>query len=462
LIVFARVEKVKNTSLTDNVVDDLRIMTISQYCEPSSKLPGFYNRSIESRLTELRLSGWLDDDDLALLKSEAPLLTATADHMIENVIGRHSLPLGLALNFIVNGREVLVPMAIEEPSVVAGASFMAKLARYGGGFSAQSSPPEMIGQMQVLNVPDLLKAETAILENKTDLLAAVEDVDPVLKKLGGGPRDIVVRIIEDSPIGSFLVLHLIFDVRDAMGANAINTATEKLAPQVEAITQGKVHLRILSNLADRRLASASCTIPLERLGFDLYSPEEVRDGILAAWAFAVADPYRAATHNKGIMNGIDSVVIASGNDWRAVEAGAHAYAARNGTYTSLSTWSTDVAGNLVGNLELPMAVGIVGGATQVHPLAKIAIKLMKASSAAELAEVIVSVGLAQNLAALRALSTEGIQRGHMELHARQVAMSAGAKGEMIEKLARQLISENRVHINRAGELLLQWQQEKTN
>jgi hydroxymethylglutaryl-CoA reductase len=274
-----------------------------------------------------------------------------------------------------------------------------------------------------------------------------------LKKFGGGARDLEIRVIEDSPIGPFLVVHLIYDVRDAMGANAVNTACERLAPRIEAITGGRVHLRILSNLADRRLARARCTIPVEELAFDNYTGEQVRDGIIEAWAFAASDPYRATTHNKGIMNGVDAVVIATGNDWRAIEAGAHAYAARFGRYTSLSTWGTDLAGNLIGTLEMPMAVGIVGGATKVHPAAQASIKLMGVETASELAEIIVSVGLAQNLAALRALATEGIQRGHMSLHARQVAFAAGAEGDLIEKVAAQMVAEKTVRIDRAEEIL---------
>jgi hydroxymethylglutaryl-CoA reductase len=376
--------------------------------------------------------------------------------MIENVVGTHNLPLGIALNFVVNGREVLAPMAIEEPSVVAGASFMAKLARAAGGFRASTSAPEMIGQMQLLDVADLDAATSAIEAAAPELLAEAAEIDPVLQKLGGGPRSLEVRRILESPIGPFLVLHLIYDVRDAMGANAVNTACERLAPQVEALTGGRVHLRILSNLADRRLATAECTILLDELAFGEFSAEAVRDGIIEAWAFAAADPYRAATHNKGIMNGVDAVVVATGNDWRAVEAGAHAYAARNGRYSSLSEWGADEAGNLVGRLEMPMAVGIVGGATRVHPTAQAALKLMGITTAAELAEIIVSVGLAQNLAALRALATEGIQRGHMNLHARQVAIAAGAEGEQIEKLARQLVIEKTVRIDRAENLLQEW------
>ena len=330
--------------------------------------------------------------------------------MVENAIGVFGLPLGIARNFLVNGKDVLVPMVIEEPSVIAGASFMAKLARAGGGFTAQADAPEMIGQLQLLDVKDFDSCQAGLLDHKAELLELAAGIDPVLARFGGGPRDLEVRTIEDSPIGAFLVLHLIYDVRDAMGANAVNTALENLAPRVAAITGGRVHLRILSNLADRRLARADCTIPLAALAFDGYSAETVRDGIIEAWAFAEADPYRAATHNKGIMNGVDAVVLATGNDWRAVEAGAHAYAARTGRYTSLSTWSARTRmATCAASLEMPMAVGIVGGATRVHPAAQAALKLMEVETAAELAEIIVSVGLAQNLAALRALATEGIQ-----------------------------------------------------
>lgn len=422
-----------------------------------SRIPGFHNLTLEERRAQLAAAGGLTDEELAALDGEAGLTPSQADGMIENVIGVFNLPLGVALNFIVNGREVLVPMAVEEPSIVAGASFMAKLARSGGGFTAHTTPPEMIGQMQLLDATDLPAARQALMEQKHDLLTEAAEIDPVLKQLGGGPRDLEIRLIEQSPIGPFLALHLIYDVRDAMGANAVNTACERLAPRVEAITGGRVHLRILSNLADRRLARARCTIPLAELAFGKYSAEEVCQGIIAAWAFAAADPYRAATHNKGIMNGIDPILIATGNDWRAIEAGAHAFASRNGRYTSLSTWGQDSEGNLKGSLELPLAVGIVGGATKVNPAARAALKLMGVQSANELAEIIASVGLAQNLAALRALSTEGIQRGHMTLHARQVALAAGAKGEQVALLAQRLVAEKTIQIDRAEEILREWQ-----
>ncbi len=421
--------------------------------QTTSRRPGFYNLSLQERVSQLNKEGLLTELELAMLTGAEGLTDEQADHMIENVVGVHGLPLGIGLNFMVNGREVLVPMAVEEPSVVAGASFMAKLVRQGGGFKATTTPPEMIGQMQLLDVPDLEAAEFAILQNKQSLLEQAAEIDPILQKLGGGPRDIEVHRIESSPIGPFLVLHLVYDVRDAMGANAVNTACERLSPLVEEITGGRVHLRILSNLADRRLAKAECMVPLEALGFGEFSPEEVRDGIIEAWAFAAADPYRAATHNKGIMNGVDAVVIATGNDWRAIEAGAHAYAVKNGRYTSLSTWGKDAQGNLIGSLEMPMAVGIVGGATKVHPNARAALKLMGVQTASDLAKIIVSVGLAQNLAAIRALATEGIQRGHMGLHARQVAIAAGADGDMIDRIAQQMIKEKTVRIDRAEQLI---------
>ena len=421
--------------------------------EHTSRLPGFYDQSLPDRGRTIGAWAGLSPAVLAALDGSGGLTAAQADHMIENVVGLHALPLGVAANFVVNGREVLVPMAIEEPSVVAGASFMAKLARAGGGFVAHVSASEMIGQMQILDVVDLPGARLRLLERKAELLEQANRLDPVLIKAGGGARDLEVRLFEQSPIGPFLVAHLIYDTRDAMGANAVNTACENLAPAVEQITGGRVHLRILSNLADRRLARVRCAIPVSVLAFGEFSGERVRDGIVEAYAFAAVDPYRAATHNKGIMNGVDAVVIATGNDWRAIEAGAHAYAARGGRYTSLSTWGRDAAGQLVGTLEMPLAVGIVGGATRVHPTAQAALKLMGITSARELAEILISVGLAQNLAALRALATEGIQRGHMTLHARQVAIAAGATGDLIEQVAGRLVADKVVRVDRAEQIL---------
>ena len=413
----------------------------------------FYELTLQERGEYLRKQTELTEGEMDALSGAAGLTPASADKMVENAVGVFGMPVGIAQHFIINGHKVLVPMVIEEPSVIAGASYMARLARAGGGFTASVDDPCMIGQMQILDLKDPEAARKTLIEHGAELLADAAQIDPVLEELGGGPRELDVRLIEDSPIGPFLVVHLIIDVRDAMGANAVNTACERLAPRVEELTGGRVHLKILSNLADRRLARARVTIPVSELAFEEFSGEQVRDGIIEAWAFAAVDPYRAATHNKGIMNGVDAVVLATGNDWRAVEAGAHAYAARGGKYTSLSTWSRNSEGDLVGTLEMPMAVGIVGGATRVHPGAKAALKLMGVKTAGELAEVIVSVGLAQNMAALRALATEGIQRGHMTLHARQVAAAAGAEGGMIDEVANRLVQEKNVRIDRAVELL---------
>jgi hydroxymethylglutaryl-CoA reductase len=422
---------------------------------PSSRIPGFYEKSQPERASVVADWAGLDAKTKAAFDGSGGLTPEQADHMIENVVGMHNLPLGVAVNFLVNGQERLVPMAIEEPSVVAGASFMAKLVREGGGFHAHLSASEMIGQMQIIGSPDLHSARLALLEQKARILELANQIDPVLIKAGGGARDLEVRVIDDSPIGPFLVAHLIYDTRDAMGANAVNTACETLAPTVEQITGGRVHLRILSNLADRRLARVRAKVPVTALAFGDFTGERVRDGIIEAYAFAAADPYRAATHNKGIMNGVDAVVIATGNDWRAIEAGAHSFAARTGRYTSLSTWGKDSNGDLVGTLEMPMAVGIVGGATRVHPTAQAALKIMGVTSARELAEIIVSVGLAQNLAAIRALATEGIQRGHMGLHARQVAIAAGAVGNEVDIVAAKLVAEKKVRIDRAEEVLME-------
>ena len=392
----------------------------------TSRIPGFYKLPPQERRAFIAQQAGLTGEEQALLAGALDL--ERADQMIENVVGVLSLPLGIATNFIVNERAVLVPMVIEEPSVVAGASLAAKLARAGGGFIASSDDPVMIGQLQIVDCPDPWVARVDLLAASEELLALANEVDPVLRRLGGGARGLEARVLEHTSTGPMLIVHLHYDVRDAMGANAVNTACERLAPLLEKITGGRVFLRILSNLADRRLARARVVIPEDALAFGNYTGADVAQGVERAWAFASADPYRAATHNKGIMNGVDAVVLATGNDWRAVEAGAHAYAARDGRYTSLSTWRRDGQGNLAGTLELPLALGIVGGATRVQPVAGVALKLLGVQTAQELAEIVVSVGLAQNLAALRALATEGIQRGHMRLHARQLAIAARATG----------------------------------
>jgi hydroxymethylglutaryl-CoA reductase len=419
----------------------------------NSRLPGFYQKTVVERASTVAEAAGLNDQETAALRGEAGLSPELADKLIENVVGIHGLPLGVATNFQVNGRDVLIPMAIEEPSVVAGASFMAKLARAGGGFRASSTAPEMIGQIQVLDLANLDAAAEAINGAKEELLEIAAKTNTMMVDLGGGPRDLVIRLLPDTPAGPMLILHLIYDCRDAMGANMVNTACEAMSGRIEQISGGRVGLRIISNLADRRVSRGECTIPLSELSFEDYSGERVAQGIVEAWAFAAADPYRATTHNKGIMNGIDPIVIATGNDWRAIEAGAHAYAARSGRYTSLTTWGRDKEGNLTGSIEMPVAVGIIGGSTRVHPTTQASLKVLNVKSASELAEIIVSVGLAQNLAALRALATEGIQKGHMALHARQIAIAAGASGEQIEAVVSRLLVDHKVTLERAQEVL---------
>jgi hydroxymethylglutaryl-CoA reductase len=419
----------------------------------SSRLEGFYNLPVTERAETISRLLSLTGEESDVLQGQSGLTPALADKLIENVVGVFGLPLGIAANFQVNGRDVLIPMVVEEPSIVAGASFMAKLARQGGGFRASSSDPLMIGQVQVMDLPDLEAAKDLILAEKASLLEAVAEASPTIIRRGGGPRGLEVRPFPDTPVGPMLIVHLLFDCRDAMGANLVNTACESLAGPLESLTGGRVGLKILSNLADRRTAQAECLIPLDALAFEGFTGEAAARGIVEAWAFAAVDPYRAATHNKGIMNGIDPLIIATGNDWRAVEAGAHAYATRNGRYTSLSQWALDEAGNLLGSLEMPMALGIVGGSTHVHPTAKVALKILGVQTAGELAEIAVSVGLAQNLAALRALATEGIQRGHMALHARQIAVAAGADDGEVERLARQLIVDQQITLTHARFLL---------
>lgn len=416
----------------------------------SSPFKGFYQLSVEERRERVATFTGLNDADQSHLTE--PLDMGIADHLIENVIGRYALPFGVAVNFIINGQEVVIPMVVEEPSIVAACSFAAKLARP-AGFNADADPAVMIGQIQVLDVPDPQAAETNLLEAKAALLAQANDLHKTIVQLGGGAQDIEIRHLPDTPVGPMMVIHILLDTRDAMGANAINTTCEALAPRIEELTGGRVNLRILSNLADKRLARARAVWTKETLATENYSGEAVVKGIMEAWAFAAADPYRAATHNKGILNGIDAVAVATGNDWRGIEAGAHAYAARNGRYTSLTTFSMDQEGNLVGVLELPLAVGVVGGTTRSHPGAQVALKILNVTTAADLAHVMAAVGLAQNFAAIRALATDGIQRGHMALHARQIALAAGATGDQIERLAHQLIAEKQIRVERAREIL---------
>lgn len=418
-----------------------------------SRLPNFRAMSPAQRLAHIVQAAGLTEADAALVSRPGALSVDRANGMVENVIGTFELPFGIAGYFQVNGKDVLVPMVVEEPSVIAAASFMAKLVRDCGGFETSSSEPLMRAQVQVLGITDPYGARQAVLKRRSDILAIANSRDNVLIALGGGCRDIEVQVFPDTPRGAMIVLHLIVDVRDAMGANTVNTMAEAVSPLIEQITGGTVRLRILSNLADLRLARARLRVTPEVLATKERSGEEVVEGILDAYTLAAIDPYRAATHNKGIMNGIDPVIVATGNDWRAVEAGAHAYASRNGNYTSLTHWEKDKSGALVGTIEMPMPIGLVGGATKTHPLAQLSLKILGVASAQALGEVAVAVGLAQNMGALRALATEGIQRGHMALHARNIALVAGATGDEIDRIASRMASEKDVRTDRAVHLL---------
>lgn len=427
----------------------------------TSRIPGFYKMDVNQRreLLEEQLNLTLEKKDT--LYSNEALDLEKADKMIENVIGTFQLPLGLGLNFLINNKEYKIPMAVEEPSIIASASYIAKLVRDAGGFKTEATERVMIGQIQVVGCEDFNLAKETILEHKEELIELANEAYPSLQKRGGGAEDLDVRLLNESEsiYSQMLVIHLYVNTCDAMGANIINTMVESIAPNVEVLTKGKVYLRILSNYANRSLAKATCTIPKELLATEGFSGEEVRDGVIQAYEFAASDPYRAVTHNKGIMNGIDPVIIATGNDWRAVEAGAHAYASKDGHYGSMTTWSKNEAGDLVGELELPMSLGIVGGASRVHPMAKLVYDILDVESASELAQVVVTVGLAQNLGALKALVTDGIQKGHMGLHSRTVAMSAGATGEMIDIISKQMVSEDQIRVGRAKELLKEYANE---
>ena len=420
---------------------------------PTSRIEGLRNLSPSQRLHKIADAASLSRQSAEALRGDGALSPEIADGMIENVIGVFELPLGVATNFIVNGRDRLIPMAVEEPSVVAAASYMARIARDHGGFETSSTDPVMRAQIQVLQVEDTAAARANLLAARDRIVALANERDTVLIGLGGGCRDIEVHVFDETPAGPMVVVHLLVDVRDAMGANTVNTMAETVAPLIGEVSGGETRLRILSNLADLRLSRARVEIPFAALDTQEYSGERIAQGIFEAWAFASVDPYRAATHNKGIMNGIDPVIIATGNDWRAIEAGAHAYAARSGSYTALTRWQVTEQRTLIGSIEMPMAVGLVGGATKTHPSARAALELMGVSSADELGEICVAVGLAQNMAALRALATEGIQRGHMALHARNIAIMAGATGDEIGRVARQIAAEGNVTVDRAKAVL---------
>lgn len=413
----------------------------------NSRISGFHKMSPADRLATVRSVVGLDDATVEQLRRPGNLDADVADHMIENVISSISIPVGIATNVKVDGRDILVPMATEESSVVAAVCNSARQCYDNGGFTTSVSGMLMIAQIQLVNVSDPHAARIRILERQAEISAMCDACDPMLVSLGGGFRDLEVRVIAAEG-GPMVITHIVIDTRDAMGANAVNTMAERLAPSIEAWTGGKVYLRILSNLADRRVARARATWKVDAIG-----GEAVRDGMISAYRFAAADPYRAATHNKGIMNGVSAIVLATGNDTRAVEAGAHAYAARGGRYTSLSTYEVTSDGDLAGTLEMPMPVGLVGGATKVHPTAQAALRILGVRTAAELAGIIVAVGLAQNFGALKALATVGIQRGHMALHAHNVAMAAGAVGDEVDRLAAILVERRQVRQDVAVEEL---------
>ena len=411
----------------------------------TSKISGFYKLPIKDRIDYVQKFSNLTEEEISVFSSTLDI--DIADRMIENVIGTFELPLAVAVNFQINKRDYFIPMATEESSVVAAASNAAKIARIKGGFTTEVSEPQMIGQLQLLNVSDVAGAAKKILDHKKQLLELANQQDKILVDLGGGAKDLEVRIL-DSPFGKMIVTHIIVDVRDAMGANAVNTMCEALAPMMEELTGGKIRLKILSNLADKRLVKAKAVFDKEKMG-----GEKVVDAFLESYTLAAIDPYRAATHNKGIMNGVDAAIIATGNDFRAIEAGAHAYAASDGRYTSLTKYHKDKEGNLVGEIEIPLAIGIVGGAANIHPKARLCRKILGVETAKELSEVVASLGLAQNFAAVFALSTVGIQKGHMSLHAKNIAVMAGAKGDEIDKVADRLVKEGKVKLDRAKEIL---------
>lgn len=413
----------------------------------SSRISGFYKLDPKEKLEKVKEFAGLSDEDVETLERTGSLNIQQADRMLENAIGTIELPVSIAVNFLINGKDYLVPMAIEESSVVAAASNGAKIARSNGGFETESTPPQMIGQIQVTELEDIEEARESIESNKEKILELANQQDPVLVDLGGGAKDLEVREI-DTKSGKMLIVHLIIDTRDAMGANVVNTMSEAVAPLIEKITGGEPLLRIVSNLADKRICRAKAVFDKDEMG-----GEGTVDGILKAYHFADADPYRCATHNKGIMNGIQAVALATGNDTRALEAGAHAYATQEGEYGSLTKWEKNGDGDLVGEIEIPISAGIIGGATKINPVAEISLKILNVDSAKEFGEVMAAVGLAQNFAALRALASEGIQEGHMKLHARNIASLAGADEELVDPVAERMIGEDKISTDRAEEIL---------
>jgi hydroxymethylglutaryl-CoA reductase len=436
--------------MSDDKIQKLRVRR-------SSRLSGFYRQTPESRRTRLVESRWLDPEEAQACAGLGGFDEACADAMVENVIGLHGLPLGLALNFVVNGQDRLVPMSVEEPSIIAAASYAARLCAEGGGFTVTADEPITTAQVQLLDVPSLAEAETVLRTRSPELLAEANGLLGAMCARGGGARELEVRVLD----ATTLVVHLHVDTRDAMGANLVNGLAEKLAPRLAALTGGRAGLKILTNLADRRKVYVRARVPAAALAFEGFPDgEAVRDAILEAHLFAELDPYRAVTHNKGVMNGVDAVLVACGNDWRAVEAGAHAYAARSGVYRPLTSWKKGSGGELEGQLVMPLATSTVGGAARSHPGVKRALKLACVKGAVDLACVAAAAGLATNLSALKALSTEGIQKGHMALHARRVAAEVGAEGELVEIVAERLARERVYRPERAREILAEEVQRK--
>ena len=412
-----------------------------------SDISGFYKLTLDERRKLLSELVDLNQDEIEILNTLGYFKPKQIDTLIENVVGSYQLPLGLAFNFKVNGRDYIIPMVIEEPSVVAAASNAAKMGRKHGGFHSEHVKSVMIAQIQVTQLKDIESAKKSIEENKKKLLKIANEQDPLLNKLGGGAQDIEIREIQTKK-GRMIILHLLVNVLDAMGANVVNTMAEAISPQVEEISGGKIYLRIVSNLAIHRLARSKATFDKEMLG-----GQEIVEGILNAYEFAQADPYRATTHNKGIMNGIIALTLATGNDTRAIESGAHAFASLNGQYSPLTKFELDSEGNLVGEIEVPLALGIIGGMTKIHPMARLALKILNVKSANELSQITAALGLAQNVAALRALVAEGIQKGHMALHSRNIAKIAGVPDELIEKVAKKMIEEKKIRVDYAKEIL---------
>ena len=426
------------------------------------RIPEFYKLSVEERVRAVHERGMLTASDFrSLATGKHTLELSAADKMIENVVGVMGLPLGLGMNLLVNDKQYIVPMVVEEPSVVAALSSACKLVRGTGGFSAQATDPILIGQIQVVNLPDIEAAKRALRERSREIINLANSFHPNMVARGGGACDLEMFVHPLPSSGKpMLVVHLLVDTRDAMGANLVNGMCEGVAPLVETITGGEVFLRILSNLTDKALVRASCRIPVDRLSGRGYSGEQVRDGIIVATDFAAVDPYRAATHNKGIMNGIDPVAIATGNDWRAIEAGAHAYAARSGRYSSLTDWWADESGDLCGSIEIPIKVGTVGAPLESNPTVALNLRLLGVESATELAEVMACVGLAQNFAAIRALATEGIQTGHMTLHARSVVTAAGASEQVFDEALDRLVQSGVIKVWKAQEIIKELEDER--